>query len=224
MPVIVLASPKGGSGKSTTSVILATELSNAGAQIVVMDCDPNQSVTLWYNRSSKIKEKIQLINEISEAEIIKNIKHYDLDGTIVIVDLEGVASRMASRAISQADLVITPMRATTLDATIGAKTILLIKEEEEVLNRKIQHSIVFTMTRTIKSKQHTSIEKSFQKQNIDIIYPSLMERSAFSSLFEFGDTLKDMPPQGNIEAAIKNAEEFAKSVFQRLQSEMSDVR
>lgn len=224
MPVIVLASPKGGSGKSTTSVILATELSNAGAQIVVMDCDPNQSVTLWYNRSSKIKEKIQLINEISEAEIIKNIKHYDLDGTIVIVDLEGVASRMASRAISQADLVITPMRATTLDATIGAKTILLIKEEEEVLNRKIKHSIVFTMTRTIKSKQHTSIEKSFQKQNIDIIYPSLMERSAFSSLFEFGDTLKDMPPQGNIEAAIKNAEEFAKSVFQRLQSEMSDVR
>ena len=216
MPTIVLASPKGGSGKSTTAVLLATELYLAGAEILLLDCDPNQSMSIWYNKNNKIHQKVKLITEISEAEIVKTIKKYDQDGTIIIVDLEGVASRMVSRAISQADLVITPMRATMLDATIGVKTIFLVKEEEEVLNRKISHSIVFTMTRAIKSKQHTSIEKSLKSQNIDIIYPPLMERSAFSSLFEFGGTLRDIPPQGNMDGAIQNAKDFAQAVYFRL--------
>lgn len=216
MPVIVLASPKGGSGKSTTAVLLGTELYLAGAKIVFLDCDPNQSVSLWYGRNNKIHQDVRLIRNISDSDIIKTIKENDKDGTIIIVDLEGIASRMVSRAISLADLVITPMRATTLDATIGIKTVLLIKEEEEVLNRSIPHSIVFTMTRAIKSKQHTEIERSLLQQGVDIIYPPLMERSAFSSIFEFGGTLRDLPPQGNMEGAIKNAEDFARSVYSRL--------
>jgi chromosome partitioning protein len=71
------------------------------------------------------------------------------DGCIVKVDLEGVASRLVSRAISQADLVLTPMRATTLDATIGIRALALVQEEEEALGRPIRHAIVFSMTRTV---------------------------------------------------------------------------
>ena len=36
----------------------------------------------------------------------------------------------------KADLVLTPMRATTLDATIGARALELIAEEEEALDRE----------------------------------------------------------------------------------------
>jgi cellulose biosynthesis protein BcsQ len=34
---VVVASPKGGAGKSTASVILATELAHAGAEVIVLD-------------------------------------------------------------------------------------------------------------------------------------------------------------------------------------------
>jgi chromosome partitioning protein len=215
MPVVTVASPKGGSGKSTASVILATELAHAGAEVVILDCDPNRSITIWSSRGA-LPPRITVKSDVGESEIVRTIKQQDADGRIVIVDLEGVASRLVSRAISQADLVLTPMRATTLDATIGVRALALVEEEEESLGRPIRHAIVFTMTRAIRSKQHTAIEASLKGQGVDVITPPLMERAAFSALFEFGGDLRTMPAQGKMEPAADNAAQFAQAVYQRL--------
>lgn len=185
MPTIVVASPKGGAGKSTTAVLLGTELAHAGAEVVMLDCDPNRSLSLWADRSP-LPSRIRLLGDVAESDIVRTIKQHDQDGQIVLVDLEGVASRLVSRAISQADLVITPMRATTLDATVGVRALQLIAEEEEALDRKIAHAVVFTMTKGVKSRQHSGIEASLAEQGVDLIEPPLMERAAFSALFEFG--------------------------------------
>jgi chromosome partitioning protein len=215
MPVVVIASPKGGSGKSTSAVLLGTELAHAGAQVTMLDCDPNRSLSLWGARGP-LPPRTQLLSDVSESDIVRTIQKHDADGGIVIVDLEGVASRLVSRAVSQADLVLTPMRATTLDATIGARTLALIAEEEEALGRPIRHAVVFTMTRTIESKQHRGIEASLSGQGVDIVQPPLMERAAFSALFEFGGDLRSMPAQGRMEGAIENASAFARAIYQRL--------
>jgi chromosome partitioning protein len=215
MPVVAIASPKGGAGKSTASVLLATELAHAGAEIVILDCDPNRSITIWASRAP-LPPRIAVRTDVGESEIVRTIKAQDADGRIVIVDLEGVASRLVSRAISQADLVLTPMRATTLDATIGVRALALVEEEQEALGRSIRHAIVFTMTRAIRSKQHTAIEASLKEQSVDVVVPPLMERAAFSALFEFGGDLRTMPPQGNMQAATDNAASFARAIYDRL--------
>lgn len=215
MPTIVIASPKGGAGKSTTAVLLGTELAHEGVPVTMLDCDPNRSLTLWAEKSD-LPTGITMLSEISEADIVRTIKAHDTDGQVVIVDLEGVASRLVSRAISQADLVLTPMRATTLDATIGARALQLIAEEEEALDRRIPHAVVFTMTKAIKSKQHTGILTSLTEQGVDVIDPPLMERAAFSGLFAFGGDLHSMPAQGNMESARDNARAFAMQVYRRL--------
>lgn len=215
MPTIVVASPKGGAGKSTTAVLLGTEFAQNGAEVVMMDCDPNRSLTLWASRGT-LPPRMQVLSDVTESEIVRSIKAHDRDGQIVIVDLEGVASRLVSRAISQADLVLTPMRATTLDATIGARALQLVAEEEEALDRTIAHAVVFTMTKAIRSKQHRGIAASLIEQGVDLITPPLMERAAFSALFEFGGDLRSIPPQGNMEGAKENASAFMQAVFERL--------
>jgi chromosome partitioning protein len=215
MPVLTVASPKGGAGKSTAAVILATEFAHAGADVILLDCDPNRSISIWSGRR-ELPPRITVKSDVGESEIVRTIKQQDADGRVVIVDLEGVASRLVSRAISQADLVLTPMRATTLDATIGVRALALISEEEEALGRSIRHAVVFTMTRAIKSKQHTAIEASLKGQGVDIITPPLMERAAFSALFEFGGDLRTMPAQGKMEPAADNAAQFAQAVLKRL--------
>lgn len=217
MPTIVIASPKGGAGKSTTAVILGTELAHAGANVTMLDCDPNGSLSLWAARRA-LPERISVEADITESAIVKTIKQHDNDGSIVIVDLEGVASRLASRAISQADYVLIPMRATTLDATVGIRAIDLISEEEEALDREIPYGVVFTMTRAIRSKQHSGIEQSLKGQGVDVITPDLMERAAYSALFEYGGDLRSMPDHGKMDAAKENASAFAKAVFERLTS------
>lgn len=218
MPTIVIASPKGGAGKSTVAILLGTELAHAGAKVTMLDCDPNRSLSLWAERGP-LPPRMAVLSDVGEGEVVRTIKRHDLDGEVVIVDLEGVASRLVSRAISQADLVITPMRATTLDATVGIRALQLIQEEEEALDRAIPHVVVFTMTRAVRSRQHSGIEASLRDQGVDLITPALMERTAFSALFEFGGNLRTMPAQGNMAAAIGNAEEFARAIYARLAPE-----
>lgn len=218
MPTIVVASPKGGAGKSTTAVLLGTELARGGIPVTMLDCDPNHSLTLWAERGA-LPDRITVQSDVTEASIVRTIKAHDADGQVVVVDLEGVASRLVSRAISQADLVLTPMRATTLDATIGARALQLIAEEEEALDREIPHAVVFTMTKAIQSKQHKGIEASLRGQGVDVIDPPLMERAAFSGIFAFGGDLHSMPAQGNMDSARDNARAFAMQVYKRLTGE-----
>ncbi len=137
MPVIVVASPKGGAGKSTAAILLATELAAAGAGITLLDCDPNKSVAIWASKAPP-PAGISVIDDVTEGSVIRSIKAADGDGRIAIVDLEGVASRLVSRAISQADLVVVPMRPTSLDVSIGVRALALIQEEEEALGRPIK--------------------------------------------------------------------------------------
>lgn len=214
MATIVLASPKGGAGKTTTAVLLATEFAGAGADVTILDCDPNHSVSIWATQSKRPPpERVTVISDINENNVISTIKSLDRKRHFLIVDLEGVVSRLMSRAISQADLVITPMRATTLDAKIGLKTVSLIAGGEDALNRSIKHAVAFTMTRGIITKQHRAIKHSLQDQGVTVIEPPLMERSAFSSLFTYGGDLRSMPEQGRMDKAIENSQKFAKFVF-----------
>ena len=215
MPTVVIVSPKGGAGKSTAAVLLGTEMAHAGVPVTMMDCDPNRSLT-WWSTQGALPDRMSILSDVTEASVVKAVKLHDREGRLVVMDMEGVASRLVSRAISQADIVITPMRATTLDATVGGRALQLVAEEEEALGRTIFRAVIFTMTRAIRTRQHAGIEASLEAQGVDIIRPPLLERAAFSALFQFGGNLRTLPAQGNMEAAIDNASHFAQAVYRRL--------
>jgi chromosome partitioning protein len=120
MPTIVFATPKGGAGKSTSAVLLATELANRGGAVTVIDADPNKPVSQWARRS-EVPKGLTVEANVSEDTIIDQIEDAAHKSTFVIVDLEGTASVMASYAISRADLVIIPTQGSHLDAAESAK-------------------------------------------------------------------------------------------------------
>jgi len=221
VPVIVMASPKGGVGKSTCAVLLASEFARMGADVTVLDCDPNKSLTRW--ASHGLPKGVTLHGDIGRSEIVPTIRAADGDGKIVIVDLEGVASQLVSRAISQADLVIVPMQPTALDAEIGSEALALVKEEEDALGRKIRHAVVLTKTSAaVKSRVQKELEEQLRGAGIDVIEPSLVSRAAFSEIFAHGGDLTgmlkdpEMVTGGNIDKAIENARGFTEAVYERL--------
>ena len=221
MPVIVMASPKGGVGKSTCAVLLASEFARMGAEVTVLDCDPNKSLTRWASHGTP--KGVTLLSEIGRAEIVPTIRGADGDGRIVVVDLEGVASQLVSRAISQADLVIVPMQPTALDAEIGSEALALVREEEEALGRKIRHAVVLTKTSAaVKSRVQKELEEQLRGAGIDVIEPSLVARAAFSEIFAYGFDLTAMMQDpkmvtgGKVDMAVTNAQGFAEAVYERL--------
>jgi chromosome partitioning protein len=73
MPTIVFASPKGGVGKSTSALILATELAGQGAGVTIIDADPNRPLSRWARRPGK-PESLTVIADVTEDSIMDQIE------------------------------------------------------------------------------------------------------------------------------------------------------
>ena len=53
MPAISVVNSKGGSGKSTTTVVVGLALAEKGANVALIDADPNQPLVRWQGGSTK---------------------------------------------------------------------------------------------------------------------------------------------------------------------------
>lgn len=69
LPTIVFATPKGGAGKSTSAVLLATELAASGAAVTIVDADPNRPVARWGQLPGR-PDSLTVIDNVSERTIV----------------------------------------------------------------------------------------------------------------------------------------------------------
>jgi chromosome partitioning protein len=225
MPTIVFANPKGGAGKSTSAVILATQLALKGAEVTILDADPNKPVSHWAKRG-KSPSKIKVVADISETTILDEIDEAAQHTPFVVVDLEGTASMMVAYAISRADLVIIPIQGSQLDAAEATKAIKLIKQQEKAFKKTIPYAILFTRTNAaLRPRTLIYIQEEFRKHNIRSFRTQIHEREAYRALFSFGGTLEtlDRAQVGNLDKAIVNAREFAAETVSMLRGEASVV-
>lgn len=218
MPTIVFASPKGGAGKSTSAVVLATELAQRGAAITVLDADPNHPLSQWARRPGCPKT-LAVIGDISETTIIDAIEDAAARTAFVVVDLEGTASMTVAYAVSRADLVVIPVQGSQLDAAEAAKAIRLIRQQEKAFARRIPYAVLFTRTSAaIRPRTFQHIRNEFLDHAVPVFQTQMHERDAFRAIFSFGGTLGSLDPGQvrNVEAAVANARAFAAEVIAKL--------
>jgi chromosome partitioning protein len=221
MPTIAFATPKGGAGKSTSAVVLATELAQKGAAVTVIDADPNHPVSQWAKRPG-CPETVTVIDSVSEDSIIETIEDAAARTAFVVVDLEGTASMTVAYAISRADLVVIPAQGSQLDAAEAAKAIRLIRQQEKAFGRRIPYAVLFTRTSpAIKPRTFQHIRNEFVGHGVPVFQTQVHERDAFRAIFSFGGTLQALDPEqvGNLSAAISNARAFVGEVVAKLREE-----
>ncbi len=194
MPTIAFATPKGGAGKSTSAILLATELALKGASVTIIDADPNKPVSQWAEREGR-PENLTVISDVSEDTIIDEVDQAAQKSTFVIVDLEGTASRTVAYAISRADLVVIPTQGSQLDATEAAKAVKLIRLQEKAFNKRIPYAVLFTRTSAaLKPRTLRHIQDQFAKHGVRAFETQIHERDAYRALFSFGGTLSSLNP------------------------------
>lgn len=218
MPTIVFASPKGGAGKSTSAVVLATELARRGAKVIVIDADPNRPVSQWAGRPGR-PETLTVLAETTEASIIDDIEAAADRVPFVIVDLEGTASMTVAYAISRADLVIVPTQGSQLDAAEAAKAIRLIRQQERAFGRRIPYAVLLTRTSAaIRPRTLQHIREEMERNNVPVLNTQMHEREAFRAIFSFGGVLQSLSANqvSGLEAAMKNAQALAVEVVDLL--------
>jgi chromosome partitioning protein len=222
MPIISFANPKGGAGKTTTALILATQLSENGASVTIIDADPERWISQWGTLPGK-PANVTILDGVTEDTIVDLIEEASGQTQFVIVDLEGTASLMVANAIGMSDLVLIPVQGSSMDARGGAKTIRLISNQAKMARRAIPHCVVLTRTSAaVRSRALKNVQDQLNVNNIAVCKTAIVERAAYRDLLDYGGTLSDLRSANvsNIENAIQNARQFAGEVVAMLKQEV----
>ncbi len=225
MPVIAVSNPKGGAGKSTSTLLLATYLAQRGATVTVLDADPNQPIMDW-KQNGNSKTSVQVIGGVKESNLMETLEGQT--NQFIFIDLEGTASVLVSRSIAVADFVIIPVRAGASDGGEASRAIRAVKDEEKVAQRssptrRIPYKVLMTRTPApgapVSSVQR-QLEMEIEAGGIPRFRTSLAERLAFKALFVERLTLPELKDfrVGNLEAAYQNVHDLAEELIETLQA------
>jgi chromosome partitioning protein len=220
MPVISFANPKGGAGKTTSALLLASELASKGARITIIDADPEKWITQW-GRLPGRPESVEIISDASEDMIVDLIEEASSKAQFVIVDLEGTASLMLSNAAALSDLVVIPTQGASMDAKGAAKAIRGVQNEAKKNRRQIPYGILLTRTSAaVTSRALKNVREQLDQAGIPVFKTPIVERAAYRDIFDYGGLLRELDPSqvSNLDKAIENASQFAGEILATLKT------
>jgi chromosome partitioning protein len=217
MPVISFASSKGGAGKTTSAIVLGTELAE-GTSVILIDADPALRLLRW-STLQPLPPNLHVIRSGGERTIQAEIDEAKRRAAFVLIDLEGSASRLTSFAISESDLVIIPSGEEQQDADAAIDTLAEIAMESRARRRNIPAAVLLARTAAaVKSKLEKHIHSELHNAG-RVFHTELHRRTAFSSLHNAGGGLRQLDPEdvSGIDKAISNAQAFATEVIEILE-------
>lgn len=228
MPTIVFVSPKGGAGKTTSALILASQLARV-TNVTVIDADPNHPIDTWATGPNK-PSNMTVVADADEENILDKIEAAAAHTPFVVVDLEGTASKIVVMAVSQADFVIVPTQGSQLDAEQAGRALRVIQQHEKMIRRtqpsyRLPYSVLLTRTNSaIRTRTLAHIQKGLINAGIPVLNTELNEREAFKAMFAFRQPLEHLNPDevANLDKAIANAEAFTKEVIDTLRKEQAE--
>lgn len=119
MQTIAFISQKGGSGKTTTASALAVAALERGLTVVILDTDPQASISRWGRRRGESDSFVcRGVLEADLPDMVRTAKDGGAD--LVIIDTAGNANSAAVKAAKLADVVLIPCEAQTFSVeTLG---------------------------------------------------------------------------------------------------------
>jgi chromosome partitioning protein len=124
MKVVAVLSEKGGAGKTTLSVHLATAAQLGGVDSVILDLDPQGSAYAWSERRGSAPEA-QAIQPVALGGWLDKLEK--AEAGLVILDTGRDANNAGYTAAKAADLILIPCRTGGFDLLALGRTLDLCK-------------------------------------------------------------------------------------------------
>lgn len=120
--VLVFASQKGGSGKTTLSGHVAVEAERAGdGPVALIDTDPQGSLAKWWNERSASRPAFA---RVAISQLGPGIEHLQRNGfRLIVIDTPPAVTESIRQVVAHADLVIAPTRPSPHDLRAVGPTV-----------------------------------------------------------------------------------------------------
>jgi chromosome partitioning protein len=193
MDILVIASQKGGAGKTTIAGHLAVMAQQQGKSVAIIDTDPQGSLASWWNERKDdtpvfIEAQIPQLKE--QLNVLK-----EAGADLIIIDTPPAVTDLIKQVMILADLVIIPTRPSPHDLRAIGGTI----EISQILNKKI----IFVLNSSPVRSKFTAHAALALSQHAPVCTTIIHQRIDFSMSMLDGRTVQEIDPEGKSAQEIK---------------------
>jgi chromosome partitioning protein len=189
--VIAILNQKGGVGKTTLAVHLATALALKKRRVLLIDADPQGSALDW--AAARHGEPLFPVTGLPKASIHKELPALGSNYEIVIIDGPPRVYDVARSAIMASDLVLVPVQPSPYDVW-AAKEIMDLLNEAAVYKPGLQKA--FVINRKIANTAiGRDVAEALSAYPIPVLETSICQRVAFAESATQGLTVYELDPE-----------------------------
>jgi chromosome partitioning protein len=236
MYVITFANPKGGSGKTTSAMLLAEQVALSGGRVGVLDLDPNANILAWANgRAEAGRPATFSVHARPQADdTVALIDSLQDQADYLIIDLEGSKDQIVTFALSRTDLCIIPLDGSPMEARQAAQAVRLVETTSRMIRAPIAYALLFTRTNAaFQTTDERDVRQEMDGSNIPSLPVRIARRAPYTRIFRDGLLLSEMPDlvekemegkgaaatekaMKQVVSAIENAQSYAQAVIDKL--------
>jgi chromosome partitioning protein len=195
MLTFALVCQKGGAGKTTLAIHLATEAATQGLRVLLLDLDPQASASRWADRRKPGAIDVDVAVD-SPARLDAALLQAEREGyDLVVMDTAPHADQFALRVARLASLIIIPVRPSILDLdAVGASLDLC------ALARR--PAVVVVNAAPIRSRVVQEATETIAKLGAAVLPVVIRERVALRHSLVDGRVAREFEPGGAAAAEI----------------------
>ncbi len=197
IPIVSLASTKGGVGKTTLAYVLATEVARRLAhaasaripahgpppiwrgRVTCIDADPNRTLAQVLHLT---KDRLITCVESDSERLLADLRRAQGESDLVVIDLEGTANQAMLYAAGKSDLVLVPAQPSRFDVVEAVKTVGVVRKAADLVGREIAHRVVLSRTPVLRQRVADHSRAQFERAELPLLPVELVQRAAFQSM------------------------------------------
>ena len=207
MRVLVFASQKGGSGKTTLAGHIAVEAERSGdGPVALIDTDPQGSLSKWWNsRQSQTPVFIQSVF----SQLYTDLQQIRQAGyQLVVVDTPPAVTRAIAEVVAVADMLVLPTRPSPHDLRAVGPTVDIAESH--------QKPVIFAINAATKRARITSEAAVALSQHGTVAPVNIHNRIDFAASMIDGRTVMETDPDGQSAEEIGELWQYLRDRLARL--------
>lgn len=199
MRILALLARKGGAGKTTLAAHLAVLAARPGKRVLLIDTDPQRSLTRWYQRRKWPEPQLAEVPISRLPEALEAARGDAID--LVVIDTRPSVEAETARIASLADFCVVPTRPAILDLDAIADTVGLL------LQQRRRGAIVLNACPPRRGAGEASVtvdaRKAVTRFGLPVAPMVITDRVALSHALIDGSAVTEFEPAGKASAELK---------------------